>query len=97
MRECGASFPEAPWWILMETYEEAIRFIETELSAVRAVNELVNLGHVAKRINEVSESQHGLLNVFPVPYYRKIMLEKRNKLRISKCKPIQILDAPQQK
>ena len=21
MRECGASFPDAPWWTLMETYE----------------------------------------------------------------------------
>jgi hypothetical protein len=28
MRECGASFPEVPWWTLMESYREAIENIE---------------------------------------------------------------------
>ena len=51
---------------------------------------MVSFSTVSQRINEVSENQHGLQNVFPVPYYRKIMLENRGKLKIDKSAPQKI-------
>ena len=43
------------------------------------------MDYVGKRITEIGENRE-VLNAFPVPYYRKIMLERRDKLRILKKK-----------
>jgi|694.fasta_scaffold140759_2 hypothetical protein len=43
----------------------------------------LSLGFVSTKITEIGEKA-GLLNTFPIPYYRKIMLEKRGKFRVTK-------------
>jgi hypothetical protein len=43
----------------------------------------ISLSFVSSKISEIGEKA-GLLNSFPIPYYRKIMLEKRGKFRVTK-------------
>lgn len=43
----------------------------------------MNLENIAKIISTHGEEKD-LINTFPIPYYRKIMLDNRNKLRIKK-------------
>lgn len=45
------------------------------------------MSEISSTINQIGEA-YGLQNVFPVPYYRKIMLEQRGKFRISKLQQI---------
>jgi hypothetical protein len=43
----------------------------------------ISLWSVSTKISEIGEMA-GLINTFPIPYYRKIMLEKRGKFRVTK-------------
>ena len=61
---------------------EAIEDIVCEVISLEGKKSEMKLQNVGEVIGRIGERVHGFANVFPVPYYRKIMLDNRGKLKI---------------
>lgn len=57
----------------MESYREVMENIEVMVLRLQENSKNITFQNVSTRLKEVSES-YGIVNGFPVPYYRKIML-----------------------